>query len=95
MSSQGVSIAGYTYTESLIRDAGDWIAYKKQLRVAGDKKTLVAPSAVNSSPPLSTQDPFLTYSTGFRLIRQLGRYKGGGTPLAPCPPGGCLGGSFN
>jgi len=85
MSSQGSNnLAGYTFTEAAVRDSSDWIALKKQVRVAADQKTLVAPSGADPTPPLSTRDPWLTYSAGFRLIRQLGQYKGGGTPNAPC-----------
>lgn len=85
MSSQGSnSLVGYTFSRAAVRDSGDWIALKKQVRVAADQKTLVTSSATNPTPPLSTTDPWLTYSSGFRLTRQLGQYKGGGTTFAPC-----------
>ena len=83
MSSQSGPVPkGYTFTEDSLRDSSDWIAFKKQVRVAADSKTLGG-TTLNPAP-LSSQDPWLTYSTGFRLIRQLGQYKGGGTPTVPC-----------
>jgi len=46
---------GYPFDKTMIRDASDWIKYKKQVRIYNDSKTLQA------------KDPWFVHGNDFRL----------------------------
>ena len=58
--------AGYAFDKDSIRDAGDWIAYKKQLLIANEDKTKI------------TAEPWTRWGNDFRLQSLLGKFKRGG-----------------
>ena len=56
--------AGYAFDKDSIRDAGDWIAYKKQTLVSKESKT-----------KLKSSFPEISYSNSYRIDFLLGRFK--------------------
>jgi hypothetical protein len=54
---------GYTFTPASIRDASDWLAYKKQALVFQENKAKI------------NQDPWFSRGNDYRLQYLLGRYK--------------------
>jgi len=65
MSSGGSITSGYAFNISQIRDASDWIAYKKQVRMRQDTKLL------------QSNNPWFIASNGVRLDWLNGTFKAG------------------
>lgn len=55
---------GYAFDAESIRDASDWIAYKKQTLISKESKT-----------KLKASFPEISYSNSYRLDYLLGRFK--------------------
>lgn len=54
---------GYTFTRASIRDASDWLAYKKQALIFQENKSKI------------NQDPWFSRGNDYRLQYLMGRYK--------------------
>lgn len=74
MSSQGANATtispGYAFDKDSIRDASDWITYKKQTKVF----------KVPTDEKLQTEDPWIPYGNGYRLTFLNGKFKCGSCP---------------
>jgi hypothetical protein len=69
--------AGYAFDKDAIRDAGDWIKYKKQLLVFTENKSK------------NFQDPWFVHGNDYRLTWLQGRSKQpASAPCVPCDAGG-------
>jgi hypothetical protein len=67
--------AGYAFDKDAIRDAGDWIKYKKQLLVFNENKSK------------NFQDPWFVHGNDYRLTWLQGRSKQPLTdPVTNCVP---------
>jgi hypothetical protein len=68
--------AGYAFDKDAIRDAGDWIKYKKQLLVFNEDKTK------------NFTDPWFVRGNDYRLTWMQGQSKQPtATPCVPCATG--------
>lgn len=69
MSSQGANATtitrGYAFDKDSIRDASDWISYKKQAKVFN----------VSNSEKFQTEDPWIPYGNDYRLTFLNGKFK--------------------
>lgn len=70
MPSTATLSAGYAFDKDALRDAGDWIRYKKQLLVFRENKTK------------NFTDPWFAHGNDYRLTWLNGRYKQ--PDSAPC-----------
>jgi hypothetical protein len=64
--------AGYRFTTASIRDASDWLAYKKQSLIFNENKAKI------------NQDPWFSRGNDYRIQYLLGRYKVGDTGCTGC-----------
>lgn len=68
--------AGYAFDKDAIRDAGDWVRYKKELLVYNEDKTK------------NFTDPWFVHGNEYRLTWMQGRSKQpASAPCVPCSTG--------
>lgn len=72
---------GYQYRLNNVRDASDWIALKKQVRVRNDAKLA------------TSTDPWFVRGNDMRLTWQQGNFKQGALPTCDVCPGSAFSGN--
>jgi hypothetical protein len=70
---------GYTFNTSTLRDASDWISYKKRQLILKEEKTK------------TFQDPWFVHGNNYRMDYLGGKYQNGSAPVC----GGCDGAAYN